>query len=290
MKEYGEILENVSLKKYNTYNIGGNARYIIKPYNVDNLIELIKFLKKNNYKYFVLGKGSNVILPDEDYDGIVILLDNLNKVIINENKAMAEAGIPLNLLINKLIDNNLGGLEKLCGIPGTLGGAVIGNAGCNGSSISDFIISITYLENNIIKTIKKEDCNFKYRSSIFKGDKNIIVLSVKFNLINKNKDEMREIVKINMTKRKNSQPLEYPNAGSVFKNPTDMSAGKLIEDANLKNYHINDAYVSDKHANFIINKGNATKKEIVNLINFIKREIKRIYNIDLELEQVIIEY
>lgn len=290
MKEYGEILENVSLKKYNTYNIGGNARYIIKPYNVDNLIELIKFLKKNNYKYFVLGKGSNVILPDEDYDGIVILLDNLNKVIINENKAMAEAGIPLNLLINKLIDNNLGGLEKLCGIPGTLGGAVIGNAGCNGSSISDFIISITYLENNIIKTIKKEDCNFKYRSSIFKGDKNIIVLSVKFNLINKNKDEMREIVKINMTKRKNSQPLEYPNAGSVFKNPTDMSAGKLIEDANLKNYHINDAYVSDKHANFIINKGNATKKDIVNLINFIKREIKRIYNIDLELEQVIIEY
>ena len=105
-----------------------------------------------------------------------------------------------------------------------------------------------------------------------------------------NKDEMKEIVKTNMTKRKNSQPLEYPNAGSVFKNPTDMSAGKLIEDANLKNYHINDAYVSDKHANFIINKGNATKKDIVNLINFIKQEIKRIYDIDLELEQIIIEY
>ena len=290
MKEYGEILENVSLKKYNTYNIGGNARYIIKPYNVGKLIELIKFLKENNYKYFVLGKGSNVILPDENYDGVVILLDNLNKVSINKNTVIAETGIPLTLLINKLIDNNLGGLEKLCGIPGTLGGAVVGNAGCNGSTISDFIISITYLENNIIKTIKKEDCNFKYRSSIFKGNKKIIVLSVKFNLINKNKDEMREIVKINMTKRKSSQPLEYPNAGSVFKNPTDMSAGKLIEDANLKNYHINDAYVSDKHANFIINKGNATKKDIVNLINFIKQEIKRIYDIDLELEQIIIEY
>lgn len=290
MKEYGEILENVSLKKYNTYNIGGNARYIIKPYNVGKLIELIKFLKENNYKYFVLGKGSNVILPDEDYDGVVILLDNLNKVSINKNTVIAETGIPLTLLINKLIDNNLGGLEKLCGIPGTLGGAVVGNAGCNGSTISDFIISITYLENNIIKTIKKEDCNFKYRSSIFKGNKNIIVLSVKFILINMNKDEMKEIVKTNMTKRKNSQPLEYPNAGSVFKNPTDMSAGKLIEDANLKNYHINDAYVSDKHANFIINKGNATKKDIVNLINFIKQEIKRIYDIDLELEQIIIEY
>ncbi len=290
MKEYGEILENVSLKKYNTYNIGGNARYIIKPYNVGKLIELIKFLKENNYKYFVLGKGSNVILPDVDYDGVVILLDNLNKVSINKNTVIAETGIPLTLLINKLIDNNLGGLEKLCGIPGTLGGAVVGNAGCNGSTISDFIISITYLENNIIKTIKKEDCNFKYRSSIFKGNKNIIVLSVKFILINMNKDEMKEIVKTNMTKRKNSQPLEYPNAGSVFKNPTDMSAGKLIEDANLKNYHINDAYVSDKHANFIINKGNATKKDIVNLINFIKQEIKRIYDIDLELEQIIIEY
>ena len=290
MKEYGEILENVSLKKYNTYNIGGNARYIIKPYNVGKLIELIKFLKENNYKYFVLGKGSNVILPDVDYDGVVILLDNLNKVSINKNTVIAETGIPLTLLINKLIDNNLGGLEKLCGIPGTLGGAVVGNAGCNGSTISDFIISITYLENNIIKTIKKEDCNFKYRSSIFKGNKNIIVLSVKFILINMNKDEMKEIVKTNMTKRKNSQPLEYPNAGSVFKNPTDMSAGTLIEDANLKNYHIIDAYVSDKHANFIINKGNATKKDMVNLINFIKQEIKRIYDIDLELEQIIIEY
>lgn len=290
MKEFGIVLENVSLKDYNTYKIGGTAKYIVKPNSIDNLIKLINYLDKNSIKYIVLGKGSNVILPDEDFDGAIILLDSLNKIIINNDIVEVEAGINLGTFIMNLINNNLGGLENLCGIPGTLGGAIVGNAGCYGNVISDYLIDVTYLEDGIIKTILKKKCNFSYRDSIFKKDKNKIILSCRFKLINSNKDTMLEIVKEHTLKRKNSQPLEYPNAGSVFRNPENTSAGKLIDDLNLKNYHINGAYISNKHANFIINKDNAKSIDIINLINYIKNKVKKETGIELILEQEIVKY
>ena len=290
MKEFGEILENVSLKNYNTYKIGGIAKYLIKPYNVECLIELIKYLKKNNIKYFILGGGSNVILPDEDYDGCVILLSNIDEINIDSNKVSVLCGINLNRFINILIDNELGGLENLFGIPGSLAGAIHGNAGSNGSTVSDYLDSVTYLENDEIIIINKSECNFSLRNSIFKYDNNKIIISATFNLSKKDKNIMKEIIKNNQQKRMQTQPLNYPNAGSVFKNPDGFYAGKLIEDAGLMNYHINDAYISDKHANFIINKGNATSKDIIDLTNYIKSKIKEVYNVDLILEQEIIKY
>lgn len=290
MEEYGIVEYDVSLINYNTYKIGGKAKYIIKPFNIGTLKELILCLKENNIKYFVLGKGSNVILPDEDYEGAVILLDNINNIYIDENIVEAEVGLILSVFINKLINNNLGGLENLLGLPGTLGGAIVGNVGCYGSLISDNLIEVTYLENNEIKTIKKEDCNFEYRNSIFKKSKEKIIISAKFKLANSNKEEMLEKAKINMLKRKTAQPLEYPNAGSVFRNPETMAAGKIIEDMGFKNYNINGAYISDKHANFIINKDNATSEDIKTLINIIKNKAKKEYNIELMLEQEIIKY
>lgn len=290
MKEFGIVLENVSLKDYNTYKIGGNAKYIVKPSSVDNLINLIEYLKKENIDFLVIGKGSNIILPDEDFDGVLILLDNLNKYVIKDNVVEVEAGIILGTFIMNLVNNSLGGLENLCGIPGTLGGAIVGNAGCYGSLISDYIVSITYLENGTIKTISKNDCKFSYRNSIFKRDKNKIILSCKFELYKSNKEDMLEVIKENNLKRKNSQPLEYPNAGSVFRNPEGVAAGKLIEDLGLKNYNINGAYVSNKHANFIINKDNAESKDIVTLIEFIQEKVEKEYGIKLILEQEIIKY
>lgn len=290
MQEYGEVLENISLKNFNTYKIGGNAKYIIKPFNIEKLISLLEYLKEKKLKYFILGKGSNVILPDENYNGVIILLDKLNKIEINGNTVEVEAGIPLNNFILNMVNNNLSGLENLCGIPGTLGGAIVQNAGCYGFTISDFIESVTYLENNKIKKINKEKCNFDYRNSIFKKHKELIIISAKFKLNNGDKNNMLEIIKINNQKRRNNQPLSYPNAGSVFKNPNNISAGKIIEDAGLKNYHINDAYISDKHANFIINKNNATSKDIRTLIDYVKETIKKNNKIDLELEQEIIKY
>lgn len=290
MKEYGVVLENVSLKKFNTYKIGGIARYIVKPNSVDNLINLIGYLDEENIKYIVLGKGSNVILPDEDFEGAIILLDDLNKVNINDNIVEAEVGISLSAFIMNLINNELGGLENLCGIPGTLGGSIVGNAGCYGSQISDYLVDVTYLENGIVKTITKEECKFSYRDSIFKRDKNKIILSCKFRLVKSNKDLMLESVKEHAIKRRNSQPLEYPNAGSVFRNPENKAAGKLIEDLGLKGYHVNGAYVSDKHANFIVNKDNAKSKDIIELIDIIRKKVKEKYDIELVLEQEIVKY
>lgn len=290
MNNYGELLENESLKKYNTYKIGGISKYIIKPYDIDNLKKLLKYLKENNIKYIVLGKGSNIILPDEDYNGVIILLDKISNIEIEDNIVTSYAGVTLNKLITDTINNNLCGFENLYGIPGTLGGAIIGNAGCNGSTISDNLISVTYLENNELKEISKEDCDFKYRNSMFKGDKNKIVISAKFKLNTGNKEELMSIIKEKLIKRKNSQPLEYPNAGSVFKNPTNDYAGRLIESVGLKGFNIGGAFISDKHANFIINKNNATKKDIVDLINLIQDKVEKNYNIKLELEQEIIKF
>lgn len=290
MNLYGEVLENVSLKDYNTYKIGGKTRYLVKPYNIDSLKELLIYIKNNTLKYIIIGNGSNIILPDSDYDGVIILLSKLNEIKINENTVNAFCGVSLTYFVNELVKNNLGGLESLSGIPGTLGGAIVNNAGCYGQTISDKLNSVTYLENGEIKTINKEECNFSYRDSIFKKNKNFIILSAKFILDYKNKEEMLNIIKENMIKRNTSQPLNYPNAGSVFRNPIGYSAGKLIEDAGLKNYHINGAYVSDKHANFIINKDNASSEDIIELIEYIQKEISEKYNIKLKLEQEIIKY
>lgn len=290
MKEFGELIENVDLKNYNTYKIGGKAKFVIKPYDVKSLKKLINYLKEKNIKYLVLGKGSNVILPDKDFNGVLILLDNLNKIKITGTIVEAEAGVILTQFVNNIVKNNLGGLENLYGIPGTLGGAIHGNAGCYGNTISDYLVSVTYLENGIVKTLKKDKCEFSYRDCIFKLDKNKIILSAKFKLFESNKNDMLNKIKENLLKRKNSQPLEYPNAGSVFRNPENNSAGRLIEESGLKNSNINDAFVSEKHANFIINKGNATSEDIRELIKVIKDKIKEEHNIELILEQEIIKY
>ena len=290
MNSFGEVLYDEDLKKYNTYKIGGKAKYVIKPSDLNNLRKLMNYIKENNYKYIILGKGSNVILPDEDYDGVIILLEKLNKISINNNIVEVEAGCSLNYFINKVVDAGLKGLEKYYGIPGTVGGAILQNAGCYGSTICDNVFSVTYLENDEIIEIKKADCLFDYRNSIFKQDKNKIIISCKFILSQGDKEVMQDMIKEYTKKRINSQPLEYPNAGSVFRNPIGHYAGKLIEDNNLKNYNINDAYVSEKHANFIINKGNATSKDIKELIEYIKKEIYMNEKIELELEQEIVKY
>lgn len=290
MYRFGILKENVDLKNYNTYQIGGIAKYLIIPNDLESLKKLIMYLKDNNINYLVLGKGSNVILPDEDYNGVIILLDKLNSVEINDINVEVQAGIILSKFIKDLIDKNLGGLENLYGIPGTLGGAIRGNAGCYGSVISDYLESVTYLENNEIKTINKDECNFCYRDSIFKGDNNKIIISATFKLFKSDREHMNNIIKENMLKRKINQPLEFPNAGSVFRNPIDNSAGKLIEEAGLKNFNINGAYISDKHANFIINKDNASSADIIELIRKIQEEVKNKYNIELILEQEIVKY
>ena len=290
MKEYGLVEENVDLKKYNTYGIGGVASYLVRVESIEKLGLLLKYLNNNNISWYVLGGGSNVLLPDEDYDGVIINLDALNSITINKDIIKAEAGITLGNFVKVLLDEGYTNYAPLMGIPGTLGGAIIGNAGSFGVSIMDYLVDVTIMDSNgVIKTLNKEDIDYDYRYTEFKGKKDIIV-SATFKGIKGNVAEAKEQIKINLEKRKNTQPLEYKNAGSVFKNPPEYSAGYLIEYVGLKDFAVGGAKVSEKHANFIINFHNATSRDIIKLIGIIQDKVFEKFNIELKLEQVIVKW
>ena len=263
---------------------------MVFPKNTKELIELINFARTNNIKYMILGNGSNVIFNTTYYDGIIIKLDNFNNMTIKGNKVYAEAGCSLIKLAISTINAGLSGLEFACGIPGTVGASISMNAGAYNLDISNSLESISVLtpQNKII-TLNKKNLEFSYRDSFLKRNPDYVVLSANFLLKEGNREEMLLQMEERKKRRKDTQPLEYPSAGSVFRNPPSMYAGELIEKCNLKGYCIGDATISTKHANFIVNKGNATGKDIVSLINKIKEEVKNKYKIELILEQIIVE-
>lgn len=291
IKELSKIcktLENESLKKYNTYKLDCYCKIIIFPSNIEQLIESLKIIKKNNFKWFVLGNGSNIILPNY-YDGVIIKLDNLNKCVINDNMIYVESGYMLNKLANELSNKGYTGIEWATGIPGTIGGAIYGNAGAYKSSMSEILVDVTLLDNEKIVTLENKELEFKYRDSLLKHKKDLIVLSCNIKLEKGSKEEIKKTIEERTLKRIETQPLEYPNCGSVFRNPEGVSAGKLIDDSGLKGFTEGGARISEKHANFIINYDNATSEDIIKLIHLIKDKIKKNYNIDLVLEQEIIK-
>ena len=290
MKEYGEVKEFVDLKKYNTYGIGGISKYLVMPEDIDELSGLIKYLNKENIPWYVLGGGSNVILPDEDFDGAIIKLDKLNRVVIDNDIITAESGVSLGMFVNTLLDHGFVNYAHLMGIPGTLGGAIVGNAGAYNVSIFDYLISVSIIDaDGNKKILNKEDIKYDYRYTEFKG-KNSIVVAASFKGIYGDVALVREQIQLNMEKRRNTQPLEYKNAGSVFKNPPEYSAGYLIDHAGLKGLTVGGAKVSEKHANFIINYDNATSRDIIKLIGIIKNTVEDKFNIELNLEQVIVKW
>ena len=285
-----EMYEDVSLKKYNTYRLDVKCDYLIFPKDIDEVVKLISFLKENNYKYLVLGNGSNVIFKNNRYNGVVIKLSKLDKVEFDGDKVVVGAGVSLSKLANMAINNSLSGLEFSVSIPGEIGASVSMNAGAYNESFSDVFVSAKVLTPKLeIIELTNEDMDFSYRNSFIKKNKDYIVLEVVLKLKPGNKEEMNAVIEKRFEKRKATQPLEYPSAGSVFRNPEEMYAGKLIEDANLKGYSIGGAMISDMHANFIVNKDNATGEDIINLINLAKDKVKENNNIDLYLEQVIID-
>lgn len=289
LNKFGIVLENASLENYNTYGIKAKTKYLVKPDTLENLKELIKYLQDNKISYYILGGGSNVILPDNIFEGVIISLELLKELKIDDNKVEVQSGIILSKFVNECINNSLGGLENLALIPGTLGGALYGNAGVGNSCIYDYLESVTILKNSEFVTLEKKDIEYSYRNTMFKKSKDIIV-SATFKLYKDDLNKMKEAVKENRIKRINSQPLEFKNAGSVFKNPDGDYAGRLIESIGLKGYIIGGAQVSLKHANFIVNVNNATSSDIRNLINYIKEKVYNEYKIELELEQIIVDW
>lgn len=283
------IEENVSLKNLNTYKIESKAKYLIKILSIDSLIETLNYLKNNNIKYFILGAGSNIIL-DDYFDGAIVKLDGLNHVLVNELIVTAGSGAMMGRLASVTVNNNLTGLEWAINIPGTIGGSINGNAGAYNSEIFDNLISIKVLTKSLeVKEMKKEEFEYSYRHTNIK-ELGLIVLEATFKLSLGNKEESLNIIKKRYEKRKETQPLDMPSAGSVFRNPENDHAGRLIEEAGLKGKKIGGAEVSLKHANFIVNAGNATSEDIKSLIKLVQDTIEEKYGIRLILEQEIVEW
>jgi UDP-N-acetylmuramate dehydrogenase len=291
MIEKENVKLNESLKLHTTYKVGGNCKYFITPKDLNELIDLVKYLREKNIKYMILGNGSNTIFSSKEYDGVIINLTNLNSMSIDKNIINVEAGYQLIKLSMDALNNSLSGLEFAAGIPGNIGGAVFMNAGAYKSDMSKLIKTVTFLDENLeLKTLKNEELDFSYRKSIFQK-RNCIIISTVLELIPGNKEEIKELMDKRKERRLSSQPLEYPSAGSVFRNPSeDIFAGKLIEDLGLKGYKIGGAKISEKHANFIINDGDATGEDIKALIDLVKEKVKEKYNIELHVEQRFINF
>lgn len=283
-----EYYKNISLKKYNTYKIDVNCDYLVYPKSIHELQELLKYLKDNNIHYLILGNGSNVILAKPNFD-VVIKLDRINNIEIKDNIVIAGAGVSLIKLSNICMENNLNGLSFAGGIPGLLGASTAMNAGAYKEDMASIVKEVKVLTPNLeIKTMKNSELEYAYRDSFLKRNKDFICVEVTLSL----EYEDKEIIKHRMLDRRDrrisSQPVNMPSAGSVFRNPEGLSAGKLIEDIGLKGYTIGGTQVSEKHANFIINTSNATYEDIISLIDYIKEKVKEKYNIDLILEQEIV--
>lgn len=274
---------NQKLKDYCSIKIGGVAKFICFPKTIRQLKKLVAFLNKNNIRFFVLGNGTNVVFSSNGFNGVIICLKKLNKIFVKKNKVSAFCGASL-FYLNQLCENNgLSGLEFSYGIPATVGGAVVMNAGAFGGEMKDIIQSVLVLQNNRVKLLKKEQICFSHRKTSLQN-KNIIVLKATFSLKKANNLEIKQKQQLFFKKRLNSQPYGTNNAGSVFKRVNGESAGKYIDKLGLKGVTIGGIEISSKHANFFVNKNGATSQDYLNAISFVKQSVKKEFCLNLEEE------
>ena len=286
----GDVIENADLREYTTYKAGGKALAIVIPDDLSGLIKLLKFLREKKVKHKILGNGSNLIFSDKGYNGVLIKLDNFNKLEFNDNYITVGAGYSLIKLSLRTARKGYTGLEFASGIPGTVGGAIFMNAGAYKMDMGYVTTTVKVLDPNLeVQILTNKDLDFHYRSSFLQKVKNYICIEATLLLRKGNTDAIMEVINDRKMRRLSSQPLEYPSAGSVFRNPEGDYAGRLIEEIGYKGYSIGDAMVSLKHANFIINKGNASGDDIKKLIKEIKTKVKEKYNIDIKVEQEFVE-
>lgn len=274
------------LKSHTTFKIGGNCIALIEPREISDIIEAVKICRKNNIKFFVIGNGSNLLVPDEGYNGVIIKLKSeFSTIQVEGEYLIVNSGAKLSEVYTVAYKNSLTGFEFASGIPGTIGGAIYMNAGAYGGEMKDIVESVEVLDldNFELKELKNEDLDFSYRKSIIQR-KNYIITSIKLKLKKGNKEEINAVYEDLRDRRNSKQPLNFGSAGSTFKRPEGHFASKLIEDAGLKGYHINDAWVSEKHSGFIVNKGNASFKEVMELIEYVQKVVFEKFGVKLETE------
>lgn len=274
------------LKNHTTFQIGGKCIALIEPKKVEDIIEAIKICRENNLKFFVIGNGSNLLVPDDGYNGVIIKIKSeFSNIQVEGESLIAHSGAKLSEVYTVAYENSLTGFEFASGIPGTIGGAIFMNAGAYGGEMKDIVESVEVLDldNYEVKELKNEELDFSYRKSIIQR-KNYIVLTIKLKLKKGNKEEIKAVYEDLRERRNSKQPLNFGSAGSTFKRPEGHFASKLIEDAGLKGYHINDAWVSEKHSGFIVNKGNASYKEVMELIEYVQKVVFEKFEVKLETE------
>jgi len=282
--------ENESLKAHSTFKIGGPADLYVCPKNAEQLAAIIRKSRELGVRYFILGHGSNLLFDDDGYRGVVISTENMNKLSIEGNVITAECGVMLTHCAVAAKDASLSGMECLYGIPGSVGGAVYMNAGAYGSEMKDIVKETVYLDTETleIRAIPGADHHFGYRESVFRENGGII-LSSKMVLTYGDKDSITEKMAECKRLRIEKQPLDYPSAGSTFKRYPGRYTAQMIDEAGLKGYTVGGAKVSEKHAGFVINTGNATSKDVTALIDHIKSEINKLHGIDIETEVITVK-
>lgn len=279
---------NEKLKDHTSFKLGGPCEILITPTSDEEVITSVKLCKKWDVPFFIIGNGSNLIIKDGGFKGVIIKLTSLKDIICAGEKVVAKAGATLASVSAVALKNSLKGMEFASGIPGTVGGAIAMNAGAYGGEMKDILESVKVInEQGEIFDIALRDLELGYRTSIVQKN-NYIVLEAVFSLEIGNESEIRDRMNDLNTRRKDKQPLSYPSAGSTFKRPPNNFAGKLIEDAGLKGYSVGGAMVSEKHAGFVINYDNATANDVLTLIGKVQEKIKDTYDIELETEVKII--
>ncbi len=295
------VFTDVPMSRYTTFRVGGNVSYLVNVENEEILIALLELLKNNDMPYYLIGNGSNLLVSDQGYDGVMIRLQGefLHVREISDGRPddavgtgffalQVGAAVSLSRSAQSAAEQGLTGLEFAYGIPGTVGGAIVMNAGAYGGEMCQVVESVRLLDEDLqIVTLKNEEMAFGYRSSILKK-KSYVVLSAELKLYPGDKKDITAKMNTNMSARKEKQPLEYPSAGSTFKRPEGYFAGKLIQDAGLKGYRVGGAQISEKHCGFVINTGNATASDIYRLIRDVQDKVRETSGVILEPEVIML--
>jgi UDP-N-acetylmuramate dehydrogenase len=283
---YLSLEKNKNLAEFASFKVGGPADLFLRPEKISALEELMPLIVESEIPYFILGRGSNLIISDKGYRGIIIYTGSLNHYQLNGNQITAESGLELKEIADLACENSLSGFEFAAGIPGSLGGALYMNAGAYGGELKDVIVKAQFVnQNGNLIELDKAELKLEYRTSILqKENPDWIAVNVTIKLHKSKADKIKAKMDELHNKRWSKQPMEFPSAGSIFKRPEGHYTGPLIEEAEMKGYQIGGAQVSTKHAGFIVNKDNASAQDIINLIEKVKEEVYKISGVQLEVE------
>ena len=279
---------DVPMASLTSFKIGGPADAVVDIYQTDDLKNVVSFANENNIPFFLIGNGTNLLVGDGGYRGIIVNTRTMSNITVKDSNIICESGALLSRCAKAALDASLEGMAFASGIPGTVGGAVVMNAGAYGGEMKDIVETVTVLDDSgDIRVLKGDECHFGYRDSLIKKNK-WIVLSVNLRLRQGDYNSIKEEMKSLNIRRRDKQPLNYPSAGSTFKRPVGHFAAKLIEDAGLKGYRVGDACVSTKHSGFVVNVGKATSKDVLSVIAHVQNEVKRQFDVELEPEVIIL--